>query len=274
MPFQWARRKIRPKQPEAPSHFDRYVASTPSWQNAVDAIPGWNTAFPAHYGVTAGSVATHNDDRVLWALKCFGSLEGRHVLELGPLEGGHTSMLEAAGAKVDAIEANELAFLRCLITKEIVGLTRSKFWLGDFMKALEQWDRRYDLIVACGVLYHLKDPLRFVELAAKRTDALYIWTHVLTDALIPPPDDARRPLFDQIAEKHRFHDIEVRAYRRSYVNAEQNVAFCGGMADEHRWIHRDDLMEALKVVGFQEIQVAHDDPNHLFGPALSIFARK
>jgi hypothetical protein len=67
-------------------------------------------------------------------------------------------MLEAAGAQIDAIEANQRTYLRCLITKEILGLTRSKFWLGDFIKALENWDQRYDLIVASGVLYHLKNP--------------------------------------------------------------------------------------------------------------------
>ena len=110
-------------------------------QNAIDAIAGWNTSFPPHYGLKAGSLATYNDPRIYWAIECFGSLEGRHVLELGPLDGGHTSMLEAAGAQVDAIEANQLAFIRCLVTKEILGLTRSKFWLGDFVKALENWEK-------------------------------------------------------------------------------------------------------------------------------------
>jgi hypothetical protein len=274
MPLGWLKGRLRPTKAEESSYFDRYVSSAPSWQNAVNAVAGWNTAFPPHYGITAGPVPTHGDQRIIWALECFGPLVDRHVLELGPLEGGHTSMLESAGARVDAIEANELAFLRCLIRKEIVGLTRSKFWLGDFVKALETSDQRYDLIIACGVLYHLKDPLGLIDLVAKRADALYLWTHVMTDAVMPQPDDPRRPLFDQTAEKHPFHDIEVRAYRRSYVHADQNVAFCGGMADEHRWLHRDDLMEALKAVGFQDIRVAHDDPDHRYGPSLSVFARK
>jgi len=66
----------------------------------------------------------------------------------------------------------------------------------------------------------------------------------------------------------------VRAYRRTYAKAEQNVRFCGGISDEHRWLHRDDLLEALRVVGFADIRTSHDEPNHPFGPALSIFARK
>jgi hypothetical protein len=273
MPLRWIKKKLRPETTTMSSGFDRYVSSTPSLQNAVDSIPGWNTAFPPQYGLKAGTLAAYNDPRILWAIQHFGSLQDHHVLELGPLEGGHTSMLEAAGAQVDAIEANQLAFMRCLITKEILGLTRSKFWLGDFIKALETWERRYDFIVASGVLYHLKDPLHLIELVAKRSDAVYLWTHVVTEESMPRWDP-RRLVIAPAVEHYPFHGIDVRAYRRTYAHAEDNAAFCGGMYDEHRWLHRDDLLAALKLVGFNEVIVAHDEPDHRYGPALSIFARK
>lgn len=286
MPFTWLKRKFWPEKERAASSFDVYVTSTPSLQNAVDAIAGWNTSFPPQFGIKAGSLATYNDPRILWAMQNFGSLDGRRVLELGPLEGGHTSMLEAAGAQVDAIEANQRAFLRCLVAKEILGLTRSKFWLGDFIKALENWEQKYDLIVACGVLYHLANPLDLIELVARRTDAVYFWTHVVTEEAMPRWDPRRLVIAPEV-ENHRFHGIDVRAYRRTYIHVErdadgklslqhpeENVAFCGGMSDEHRWLHRNDLLEALKAVGFMDIRTAHDEPNHPYGPALSIFARK
>jgi len=273
MPLGWVKKKIWPERSSTSRNFDRYVASTPCFQNAVDIVAGWSTAFPPHYGLKAGSLAAYNDPRILWAIECFGSLEGRSVLELGPLEGGHTTMLESAGAQVDAIEANQLAFLRCLVTKEILGLTRSKFWLGDFVKALENWERSYDLIVASGVLYHLQDPLHLLELAAKRTGAVYFWTHVVTEEAMPRSDPRRLVIAEEV-ENHRFHGIDVRAYCRTYAHAEDNVAFCGGMNDEHRWLHRDDLLGALKAVGFKDVRTSHDEPNHRYGPALSIFARK
>ena len=273
MPFASLRRKLWPKAPAAPSAFDIYVSSTPSLQNAVDAVAGWNTSFPAQYELKAGALATYNDPRILWAIECFGSLEGRHVLELGPLEGGHTSMLEAAGARVDAVEANQRAFMRCLVTKEIFGLTRSKFWLGDFIKALQNWEQRYDMIFASGVLYHLKHPLELVELVASRTDAVYFWTHVVTEESMPRWDPRRLVIAPDV-ETHQFHGLDVRAYRRTYASAQNNVTFCGGINDEHRWLHRDDLLEALRLVGFTDIRTAHDQPDHPYGPALSIFARK
>ena len=269
----WLKEAFSPSRRNAAPHFDHYVTTTPSLQNAVDAVAGWHSSFARQYNVKAGTLAAYNDPRILWAIESFGSLEGRRVLELGPLDGGHTGMLDAAGAQVDAIEANQLAFLRCLITKEILQLKHTKFWLGDFTKALEDWDQSYDLIVACGVLYHQKDPLRLLELVAKRTNATYFWTHVVSEEAMPP-SDPRRIVIDPVTETHDFHGVKVRAYRRTYASAEESVTFCGGMSDEHRWLNRHDLLEAIKAVGFNDIKLAHDESDHRYGPALSIFARK
>jgi hypothetical protein len=89
-----------------------------------------------------------------------------------------------------------------------------------------------------------------------------------------PPSDPRRHLFAPTVETHLFHDVTVRAYRRTYAHAAENVCFCGGMIDEHRWLHRDDLLGALRAVGFRDIQTSYDQPDHPSGPALSIFARR
>ena len=48
----------------------------------------------------------------------------------------------------------------------------------------------------------------------------------------------------------------------------------GDMDDQRCWLHRDDLLEAIRAVGFTDIRTSHDVPNHAYGPALSIFARK
>ncbi|HMK90423.1 MAG TPA: class I SAM-dependent methyltransferase [Methylocystis sp.] len=253
--------------------FDRYVSTTPSYQNAIDVVPGWSSSLPARFGVKAGELATYADPRISWAIEQFGSLQDRDVLELGPLEAGHTYMLEQAGARVDAVEANQLAFLRCLITKEILGLRRSRFWLGDFMRWLEDVDLSYDFIVASGVLYHLADPLRLIELIAQRTSAVYIWTHLVWEGHMMP-DNIRRQIFAPEIEEHEFHGVTVRAYRRTYLDAHVDPAFCGGIRDEHRWLNREDVFKALNAVGFREIRTAHDEPGHRFGPSLSIFARK
>lgn len=253
--------------------FDRYVVSMPSHQNAVDVVHGWNCSFPPEFGVVAGQLATYLDPRIAWMLSQHGELAGKTVLELGPLEGGHTVMLEQAGASVDAVEANQLAFLRCLITKEIYGLSRSRFWLGDFVKWLDGNEKSYDLIVASGVLYHSNHPLQLIELIAKRTDAAFFWTHFVDDEAMPP-SDPRRYVFAREPEIQDFHGIPVRTYPRTYLGAAKHAEFCGGPMDEHRWLHRDDMLAALRAVGFNHITLEGEEPGHRFGPAMSIYARK
>ena len=253
--------------------FDQYDATLPTNQNAIDVLPGWSTALPQECGVTAGSLQTYHDIRMLWVAECAGSLAEKRVLELGPLEAGHTIYLEQQGAHVLGIESNKLAFLRCLVVKELARLTNARFMLGDFVKWLETTDETYDLIVASGVLYHMHDPLQLLELAAKRSNALYLWTHFVTDEAMPLGDPRRAVISDR-PDIVDFHGVPMRLYKRTYAHAEKNASFNGGMMDAHSWLHRDDILTALRVLGYVDIKVAHEAPDHQNGPSFSVFANK
>jgi hypothetical protein len=243
--------------------FDGYEDRLPTNQNAVDILPGWNMSFPTSFNVQAGTLPLFADDRIHWAIERFGEISGRRVLELGPLNAGHTVMLDQAGAKIEAIEANKKAYLMCLITKEIFGLSNAKFYLGDFVKWLEQIDTSYDLIVASGVLYHMLDPLRLLRAIAMRTEALYLWTLCVTNDTLTP------------SKVVSINEVPIRLYLQSYENIESNDDFCGGMENEHYLMHRDDILAALKALGFSSLTLAHENPDHLRGgPTFSVFARK
>lgn len=253
---------------------DDYVAGAPSAQNAVDALPGWNHALPPEIGVVAGNIPVYHDPRILWAIEQFGPLEGRKVLELGPLEASHSYMLERQSpAILHAIEANKLSFLRCLVVKELLDLKVAKFFLGDFVESLQDSHLRYDFIVASGVLYHMDDPVRLLELIARNTDAFFLWTHYASDEAMPP-GDPRRSAFVGDGEVQVRHGIAVRLYRRSYYGAWNSKAFCGGMYDLHRWLEKDDIIALIHALGFDDVRIAHDEPAHPNGPSFSIFARR
>jgi len=253
---------------------DEYMTGMPSAQNAVDALPGWNHALPDHIGVTAGLGTFYNDTRILWALEQFGSVQGCKILELGPLEAGHTCLLERSGAAlIHSIEANKLSFLRCLVVKELLGLERAKFFLGDFVEWLDHRRESYDLIIASGVLYHMQNPVRLLELIAKNTNALYLWTHYVDDIAMPAGDPRRQAIVGP-AETQECHGIKVRVHKRSYHGAWRDKAFCGGMHDLHCWMEKDDILAILEAVGFSDIRIAHDQPDHPNGPSFSVFARQ
>ncbi len=253
---------------------DEYVAGMPNAQNAIDALAGWNQALPPQANVVAGVGAFYQDPRILWALDQFGSLESKKILELGPLEASHTWLLEQHGpGEIHAIEANKLSYLRCLVVKELLDIKKAKFHLGDFEKWLENTDHHYDLIVASGVLYHMADPIHLLERIAAKTDAFYVWTHYVSEAAMPVGDPRRGAMLGEQETQLR-HGVPVRLYPRSYHGAWRNKSFCGGMHDLHRWLEKDDIISIIRALGFDDVRVAHDEPNQPNGPAFSIFARR
>jgi hypothetical protein len=77
---------------------DATVQAAPTAQLAIDLFDGWTSKLPDELGVKSGNAMLFDDGRTHWALGLLGSIEGQSVLELGPLEGGHTYMLHKAGA--------------------------------------------------------------------------------------------------------------------------------------------------------------------------------
>jgi spermidine synthase len=141
------------------------IASSSNPENEIDIFAGhWASDLSDIVpGVVSGSTKHFSvDQRSILAMKTLagGRSERKlRVLELGPLEGGHTYQFEKMGvAEIIAVESNAEAFLKCLIVKNLFGLQKARFLLGDFVEFLKQNTNRYDLIFCCGVLYHMQDP--------------------------------------------------------------------------------------------------------------------
>ena len=117
----------------------------------------------------------------------------------------------------------------------------------------------------------MDDRIRSLELIAARTDAFYLWTHYVSDDAMPVGDPRRGALIGpvEIAESH---GVKVRLHKRSYYGAWKNKSFCGGMHDLHRWIEKSDIVALINSLGFDDIRIAHDHPDHQNGPSFSICA--
>lgn len=252
---------------------DNYVDAAPSFQAAVDLIPGWTSKLPEALGVVAGPLNLFEDGRIDWAEQQLGTFAAKRILELGPLEAAHTYQLLQKGAEsILAIEANRLCFLKCLIVKELLDMKGARFLLGNFMPWMETDAKKWDVVWASGVLYHMPDPLRFLELVSARTDKLFIWTHY-ADEVAMPPGDPRRYAKVKV-EQVKWNDRTLRLHRSGYYNANENAAFMGGASSNPAWMEKEDILYVLKSLGFKSVIVGMDAPDHLNGPAFCIAARR
>lgn len=250
---------------------DQYVMRPPHHQNAIDLFDGeWSSTLPADSGLVArpGHAGLFDDGRIHWLDEVVGGVDGMRVLELGPLEGAHSAMLQRLGAReVLAIEANARAYLKCLIVKEALSLDRVRFLLGDFTSYLDETDDHFDAVVASGVLYHMLDPVGLLRGLRRVADRALIWTHYY-DADLCARDELRRRFGPP---EHTTADgvtVELRPYR--YLESLEWSGFCGGAHPDARWLTRASLMSLLDAHGWSDIRVEFDHPDHPGGPALAV----
>ena len=252
---------------------DACVATAPSPQETVQLIDGWVSIFPSQYNIpTGGSANLFEDSRATWAIEKLGGVSGASVLELGPLEGGHTYMLDRAGAQsIIAIEGTKRCFLKCLISKELLNIKSARFLQGNFMPWLEANTQRFDVIWATGVLYHMTEPLKLLSLISERTDRLHIWTHFYADDF-----SADMPSSAQILGIRDvvFEGLTIRHFDRSYQGAESSAAYCGGMFSGSSWLRRGDILAVLKKLGFNNIEIGFENYEHVNGPSFALVAKR
>ena len=243
---------------------NKFEQRAPNPQNVLDIFQGrWASDLSDVVpGTVSGQIRLFGGDpRPGYALKQFGgSAKGLRILELGPLEGGHTYKLEKLGAgDLIAIEANVEAYLKCLITKELAGLKVAKFLLGDFVEYLRHDETRYDLIFCSGVLYHMLDPVDVIKMIAARTDRVFVWTHYYSDKL---PHSTKAVVVERDGERYTYHQHNYGARRSG--------RFWGGNKPMAFFLSRADMMRAFQYYGLVNVDIHDESPDDPAGPCLSM----
>ncbi len=100
----------------------------------------------------------------------FAVAQDRSVLEIGPFWGQHTTVLESYGPQtVTLLEPNS----------DAAALLAQKFDYTVIVEDVYHYLRtvkHYDVVLLCGVLYHLHSPLYLLELIANNVNPEYIIT--------------------------------------------------------------------------------------------------
>jgi hypothetical protein len=252
------------------------VLRYPSPQNIVDLFAGeWSSRLPPGSGLMSGGEADlFTDERVRWADRVLGPMAGMKLLELGPLEGGHSYMMHWLGVQsITAIESNARAFLRLLAVKELFGLSSLHPMLGDCIAYLtEDTERRFDMVFASGVLDLMPEPLRLLDLICRAGDRLFLWTHYFDPVIVSARHDAdifRRP------ETCVLDDYRCLGARRKYPEDALNWrGFSGGAHPYATWLSRDGILNFLRHRGMTNVQIGFDHPDHPNGPAFAVAASR
>ena len=247
---------------------DSYSNDFPLPENAISIFnEEWASDIPIAMGGVGGKAQLFIDKRLIDIIEHCGGLAGKKCLELGPLEGGHTYIMWRSGAQsIISIEANQRAFLKCLITKEIMGY-EAKFLLGDFVKYVTTTTQRFDFTNMSGVLYHMTAPHELVANVARISDQVACWTHYF-DGEVLKEQSVR---FDFEPKFVDARGMEVGLFKQRYLNSIQNPDFCGGKEEFSYWLERSDVLALFDNMGF-ETNVLSEDPDHPNGPCMNFYA--
>lgn len=251
---------------------DRLIQKNPSPQTALDIFKGtWTSRLPGDYAnYLAGSTPLFEDSRIPLCAPSLGGIEGKKVLDLGPLEGGPAYVLEKMGAaSVVAVEANSILFLKCLVAKEILNMNRTNFLCGEVTEYLKNTKEHFDVCVASGILYHMSNPVELLFLLSKSTDRLMIWTHYFDEINL---DRNKIQTFKQ-AVSHNFENESYNYHRQEYGIGFTTNSFCGGTAQHSNWMSKDGILKALEIFGFTTITIL-EDVDSVNGPYVLLTATR
>lgn len=230
-------------------------------KSAFEILKGWSSKFEVNGISYGGDLDLINDWRLQWHLDMIGGAIGKMVLELGPLEGGHTVAMEEAGANVIAIEGNQNNFLKCLIVKNQYDL-KAKFVFGDFCEYIKNYSGRFDFVSAAGVLYHQKNPAELIYDLSRITDTVLVWSQVANDE---HPSKVTHFIYS--------HGKEYAGKLNDYNGAHSTDNFCGGLEETAFWMYEEEMLRCFRDAGFKNI-IQKDCGTTKYGDAILFVARK
>ena len=242
---------------------DNPYANVSNKGTALDIFKNWVTLFHFRghkFGANEPLVSDWLD--AINRLNKFFPLQGKSVLELGPLEGANTKqMLDLGASQVVAIESNKEAFLKCLIVKNEFGLNFAHFVFGDCNEVLAGpalHGKSFDFCLCSGLLYHMEDPLLTIELISQLAPAVYVWSHV---ASVETPKGEWVTIEDKKGNSY--------SGRRNVYKASDAL---GGIGCGSLWLTPDSLIAAFKNQGYAVSQV--EDFRNYKGHGLQFLARR
>lgn len=168
------------------------------------------------------------------------------VADVGCLEGGYAVEFARAGYEVIGIDARKENLDNANELRDVLGLTNLTFIQGDAYDVLAHPMSDFDAVFCCGLLYHLDNPVQFVNLLGKVTRRMLLLnTHVSQHNGHPEWAHRDGEWCDSNDVQHEgrwghwFHEIPTR-----WSSYESDKSF---------WLQKAELFDCLRGAGFVSV---------------------
>lgn len=146
--------------------------------------------------------------------------ERSKVLEIGPFNGLHTQVVRAHNPKhVTLVELNDSA-----LSKLKYNYPDYEIVTDDIFHYLEQ-PRDFDVVLCCGILYHLHAPLYLLELIVNRISPQFICIETYKTPLSIEHEDDNMPGARQVLPNWKSANLKIKMPKEPLFTAMKNLGY-------------------------------------------------
>lgn len=215
------------------------------------ALGPWIYQFEIGGKIFGGGISAVGDERLERFFRYAPNAET--VLELGALEGAQSFLLarQPGIKRVVALEGREANLRKARLVQELLQIGNVEFAQANLEHADLRSFGKFDAIFCSGLLYHLPEPWKLVEQLPEIAPVLFIWT--------------------QYAAENEARDLGNGLRGKIHIEGGADEPL-SGMSATATWLTLDSLRALLARSGYKKIEIIHDEPGHVNGPAVTLGA--
>lgn len=182
----------------------------------------------------------------------------RHVslLDLGALEGGLTFEMARDGHDALGVEGRDENFRKASLIQQYYGLSNLRFVQKDVKELSRETDGAFDVILCCGLLYHLDDPIAHLRQLASLLNEdglLFLDTHVAPDEYALRYGTHENALSAPVTFTESGHEYDGRWWSEPAEGDLRERMWSAISNERSMWLSRRSLIRALHHSGFAAI---------------------
>lgn len=178
------------------------------------------------------------------------------VLDLGALEGGLSFEMAREGWNATGVEGREANFRKAQLIASYYALPNLRFLHKDVKELTRDDDGTFDVILCCGLLYHLDEPIAHLrQLASLLHDdgLLFLDTHVAPDEHAARFGTHEPSLSPPFTFEESGHSYEGRWWAEPSAGDLRERMWSAISNERSLWLSRRSLIRALYHSGFGAI---------------------